>query len=99
MLLIPTITPYQNLMKEFKAQFIHPVLESPKNIGFHSSIPEDVVEVTAGAADNTQLEVIVVAEVDQEDMVELAMVITNMNSPAGTDHLWHMPVYTLQTNV
>ena len=39
------------------------------------------------------------AEVDEEDMVELAMVITNMNSPAGTDHSWHMPVYTLQTNV
>ena len=41
---------------------------------------------------------VVMAVVDKEDMVKGAMVATHMNSPAGTDHLCKLPVYTLQTN-
>ena len=40
----------------------------------------------------------VVDVVAKEDVVEVDMVITHMNSPSGTEHSWQMPVYTLQKN-
>ena len=36
---------------------------------------------------------------DEKDVVEGDMVITHINFPAGTEYLWQIPVYTLQTNV
>ena len=102
-LMIPSITPWQNLMIYFKYWFIHPDLDSPNNIGFHSSIPEDVEELDAGVADEKEVEVMVVAVVmavvAEEDVVEGAMVKTHMDFPAGAERSWQSLVYTLHTNV
>ena len=47
-----------------------------------------MAEVAAGAAENTEVEVMVttavVDVVDEEDVLEGAMVITHMNYPVGT---------------
>ena len=55
-----------------------------------------------GAAEDTEVEVmdvsVVVAVVDEDEVVEGAMFIIHMNFTAGADHLWQMPMYTLQTN-
>ena len=40
----------------------------------------------------------VVDVVAEDDMMEGAMVITHMNSPAGTEHSWQKLFYTLHTN-
>ena len=54
------------------------------------------------AADDTYVDKMVVPTVvyvvAKEDVVEGDMVITHKNSPAGTGHLWHKLMYTLQTN-
>ena len=72
--------PFQNLMGDFKAQFIHPDLESPKHIGFHSSTPEAVAEVAAVTAEYTEVEYMIV----EEEVVEGDMVKTHINFPEGT---------------
>ena len=41
---------------------------------------------------------VVMAVVEEEDVVERAMVKTHMNFPAGTENSWQKLVYTLQTN-
>ena len=62
-------------------------------------MPEVVEEVNAGAAEDTEVEVmvvtIVVGVVAYEDVVEVAMVITHMGSPEGTEHSCQRPRYTL----
>ena len=54
-LLIATITPYQHLMGDFKALFVHLALESLNYLVFHISIPEAMAEVTAVAAEGTRV--------------------------------------------
>ena len=54
---------------------------------------EALVEVEAGAAEDTEVE-----DIAKEDKEEGAMVITHMNFPEGKEHLWQNLVYTLQTN-
>ena len=59
-------------------------------------------EVDASAADDLEVEYIVVAVVldmvANEDVVEGAMVITQTNSLSGTYHLYQKLVYNLLTN-
>ena len=78
-------------MGDFKYQFIRTALESRNNLGFHSSIPEAMEEVAAGAAEDTDVEVmavsVVMAIVAEKDMMEGAVVKTHTNFPAGTEKL------------
>ena len=87
---MPTITPCQHPMGGFKAQFINPALESPNNLGFHSLIAEAVTEVASGAAEDTEVKVMVkymvMNVVAQEDVLEGDMVETHINMRAGTKH-------------
>ena len=89
-------------MGDFKAWFIHPSLEPPNNLVFHCSIPEAVSEVAEGAVDDTDIRVMgvsmVMDMVAEEDVVEVAMVKTHMNLPAGIENFQQKLVYTLQTN-
>ena len=61
-----------------------------------------MAEVDAGAAEDTEVEDMVVTVaidmVAEDDMGEVFMVITHMNSPVGTEHLFQKLVYTLHTN-
>ena len=41
---------------------------------------------------------VVVGMVDEDDIMEGAMFINHMNSPAGTEYLWQKFVHTLHTN-
>ena len=98
-LLIPTINPCHNIMVYFKAYFIHPSLESPNILIFHSPIQDTVAEVDKSAAEYMEVEDVVMAVVIEvvanEDVVEGDMVITHMNLPAGMDNFWQKLVYNL----
>ena len=58
--------------------------------------------VDAVASEDEEVEGMVVAivmdAVAKEEVVEGAMVITHMNSPAGGENVWQKLVYTLHTN-
>ena len=86
-------------MGYFKAQFVHPALESPNILIFNYSIPESVAEVYSGATEDAEVEDTVLAMfIDvmvEEDVVEGDMVITHMNSPSGIEHPWKKHVCNL----
>ena len=59
--------------------------------------------MSVGTEEDTEVDVMVIAVVmtvvDKEDLVEGGIVLTHMNSPAGTENLLQRPVYTLQSNI